>query len=110
MIGRGIQVGKRTPEPYAPCLLVADDDAQIRTLFRRVLQEAGYLVTEARNGREALLALSDRFFELMILDLSMPDTDGFEVLKLARTELPKLKILVISGFMRGPLLEAATLC
>jgi len=103
-------MGKRTPAPYAPCVLVADDEAQIRTLFRRLLEETGYFVTEARNGREALRALSDQFFELMILDLSMPDMDGFEVLKLARTELPNLKVLVMSGFMHGALLEAATLC
>jgi DNA-binding NarL/FixJ family response regulator len=48
-------------------------------------------------------------FRLLVLDLDMPDdgTDGFEILKMVRTELPHLQVLVISGYLRGALLEAA---
>ena len=97
------------PQPYVPCLLIVDDDPETRKLFRRILEEVGYFVAVAENGRQAHAALRDHFFELMILDLAMPDIDGFELLKLAHAELPSLKILVVSGYMKGPMLKAAEL-
>jgi CheY-like chemotaxis protein len=48
-------------------------------------------------------------FDVMILDLNMPEMDGFEVLKFARSELPDLKVIVVSGFMQGTMLKAAKL-
>jgi DNA-binding NarL/FixJ family response regulator len=45
----------------------------------------------------------------MVLDLNMPKPDGFEILKMARAHAPNLKVVVISGFMQGPLLQAALL-
>ena len=98
---------KRLPEPYTPSILVVDDDSDVRVSFRRALEELGYLVTETWSGREALRAFTDRFFDLMILDLSMPGMDGFEVLREARKELPDLKVLVVSSFMGGSLLRAS---
>jgi CheY-like chemotaxis protein len=100
---------KRLPEPYAPAILVVDDDSQVRTLCRRVLEETGYFATEARDGRDALRAIGSTFFEAMVVDLSMPDMDGFEVLRIARAEFPRMKVIIMSGFMSGALLSAARL-
>jgi len=100
-------MGKRKPEPYAPSILVADDDAQLRTLFRRILEEAGYFVTEAAAGRIAVSAARERFFDVLITDLSMPDIDGFELISMIRSELPGIKVLVVSGYMSGGLLPLA---
>jgi DNA-binding NarL/FixJ family response regulator len=47
--------------------------------------------------------------DLLVLDLSMPEPDGFEMLKVLRATKPDLKILVISGFIQGILLRAAQL-
>ena len=94
-------------EPYVPSILVVDDDPQIRTLFRRILEEAGYLVIDAASGRDAHKAASEWLFELMILDLSMPHEDGFEVIRAMRTSAPDLKILVVSDFMGGRMLPVA---
>ncbi len=47
------------------------------------------------------------FFDVMILDLSMPDEDGIELLQFMRSELPHLKVLAVSGFMRGSFLSVA---
>jgi CheY-like chemotaxis protein len=59
-------------------VLVVDDDAGVRQLFRRVLEPEGYTVVEAENGRVALERLRDVSPSVVLLDLMMPEMDGFE--------------------------------
>lgn len=98
---------RKIPVPFSPSILVVDDDEEQRRGFRRPLQELGYFVLEAATGREAESVVRERFFDLMILDLSMPDQDGIELIRLIRTELPRLQVLAVSGFMRGSFLHIA---
>jgi CheY-like chemotaxis protein len=88
-------------------ILVADDDEQVRSLFVKKLAAAGYEVHAARTGQRALDMLKASRFDLLVLDLNMPGTDGFEVLKTTRAEQPHVRVLVISGYMKGALLSAA---
>jgi CheY-like chemotaxis protein len=88
-------------------ILVADDDPQVRQLFVKQLIAAGYEVHAAKSGEHTLAALRAAVFDLLVLDLNMPGTDGFEVLKQVRIEFPHIRVLVISGYMKGALLEAA---
>ena len=74
--------------------------------FRRTLEEAGYLVVEAANGREAWKAVVDRFFDLVVLDISMPEEDGIELICSIRAELPHVKVLAVSEFLGGAFLAA----
>ncbi len=60
-------------------ILVADDDPDIRIFLKTSLEEHGYSVVEAENGREALRLFDEAGPELLILDLSMGELDGFEV-------------------------------
>jgi two-component system NtrC family sensor kinase len=90
-------------------VLIVDDDPQIRKLCRLTLQEKGYGVQEATNGKKALAAIEEGNCDLIVLDLSMPDMDGIEFLMAVRAELPKLKIIVMSGFMGGTMLPTAKL-
>jgi signal transduction histidine kinase/DNA-binding response OmpR family regulator len=62
-------------------VLVVDDDPKTRDMLRRTLQKAGWTVAEAANGCEALEALERAKPALVLLDLLMPDMDGFEVLE-----------------------------
>jgi two-component system OmpR family response regulator len=69
------------------------------------LKSAGYTVSEAGSGRKALDVLRSKCFQVLVLDLDMPDTDSFEVLKAVRSEMPHVRVLVIS--VKHELLEAA---
>ena len=60
-------------------VLVVDDDATLRELLRRILENAGYTVVEAENGRVALERLRTMAPGVILLDLMMPEMDGFEV-------------------------------
>jgi CheY-like chemotaxis protein len=90
-------------------VLVVDDDPQARKFFGEVLNEAGYSVYDACNGLEGKAMIQRAHFDVMILDLNMPEMDGFEVLQFARTQIPDLKIIVASGFIKGMRLKAAKL-
>ncbi|HXA94504.1 MAG TPA: response regulator, partial [Candidatus Dormibacteraeota bacterium] len=59
-------------------VLVVDDDVTVRQLFRRILEPEGYAVVEAENGRQALERLSEMPPSVVLLDLMMPEMDGFE--------------------------------
>jgi CheY-like chemotaxis protein len=59
-------------------ILLAEDNAVNRTLAIRLLEQRGYTVTVAANGREALAALEKEDFDAILMDLQMPELDGFE--------------------------------
>lgn len=90
-----------------PYILLVDDDRQVVTFLKQVLEESGYSVTGTTSGKAALAFLRERRPDLLILDLNMPKVDGFDLLKIGRSEMPYLRILVISGYLKGSLLRAA---
>jgi DNA-binding response OmpR family regulator len=67
-------------------ILVVDDDADIQALTSTVLAGAGYEVALASNGPEALQALREAGFDLVLLDINMPDMSGWETLRLLRAD------------------------
>ena len=86
-------------------ILLADNEPQVRKIFARKLKSAGCAVSEAGSGRKTLDLLRSTHFDVLVLDLDMPSADGFEVLKAVRSEMPHLRVLVIS--MKREFLEAA---
>jgi CheY-like chemotaxis protein len=69
----------RTPAPMQPLrLLLAEDNIINQKLMRRLLEKAGHEVTLARNGRAALEALGQSTFDMVLMDVQMPEMDGFE--------------------------------
>ena len=90
-----------------PHILIADDEPEVRNLFTRLLCRGGYAVTHVGGGGAALTILDEKQVDLLVLDLSMPQPDGFELLKLLRWKRPELRILVVSSYMEGALLKAA---
>lgn len=66
-------------DPTSPRILAVDDELHIRELVRMGLSMQGFTVTEAATGREALDAIEQQRPDLVVLDVMMPDLDGFEV-------------------------------
>lgn len=80
-----------------PSILVVDDEDQIRQLIRTTFEEAGYRVTEASNGKEALAQYRLSPANIVITDILMPDQDGLECITTLRRESPNVKIIAITG-------------
>jgi len=77
------------PMPTAK-LLAVDDDPMNRDMLSRRLEKLGYEVTDAATGREALLRLKEGNFDLVLLDILMPDLDGFQTLEFMKAD-PRLR-------------------
>ena len=80
-------------------ILVVDDNRLNRLKLGRALKQQGHAVTEAENGREALEMLRSQPFDLVLLDILMPEIDGFQVLREMKddTDLRDIPVIVISG-------------
>jgi DNA-binding response OmpR family regulator len=71
-------------------ILVVDDDENILSLERTILEQKGFEVTAARGGAEALKLLAEATFDLVLLDVMMPEVDGFTVCRKIQED-PRLK-------------------
>ena len=78
-------------------ILVVDDDKNIRLLFRAELENAGYTVVTASDGVEALEIMDREHIDLVVLDIMMPNMDGYEFTRLLRESQNNLPILMVSA-------------
>jgi CheY-like chemotaxis protein len=78
-------------------LLIADDDTDTRDTMSLLLQRAGFEVSVARNGAQALEMQRECPAEVLITDLFMPEMDGLEAIDRFRQEHPGVKIVAMSG-------------
>ena len=76
-------------------ILIVDDEAPIRALMRATLTMAGHTVAEAGGGEEALEKIKKQNFDLVVLDIMMPVTDGYEVLERIKAIPSRASIPVI---------------
>ena len=79
-------------------VMITDDHAIVRQVLKQILSETGDIsVTgEAENGIQAIRIIRQQAFDVMLLDISLPDRNGIEVLKQARKECPDLAVLMLS--------------
>ncbi|MGH9326186.1 MAG: response regulator transcription factor [Terriglobia bacterium] len=82
-------------------ILVVDDEPQIRRVMRATLATGGYEVGDARSGEEALAALRDSAFDLVLLDMNMPGLDGLETCRALRAGRPDSDLAIIMLTVRG---------
>ncbi|HWP82302.1 MAG TPA: response regulator [Bacteroidota bacterium] len=79
-------------------ILVVDDEDALRTVLSSELEGEGYQVASAADGEEAIKLLGAQQFDLILLDIKMPNVDGFEVLKFVKQQAPKTKVIMLTGF------------
>src|SRR5881392_3307019 len=79
-------------------VLVIDDEADIREGLQMLLESEGYAVDMAQNGTEGLAQLDARAYDLVLLDLMMPDKSGMEVLAEAREKDRETPIFMITAY------------
>jgi DNA-binding response OmpR family regulator len=78
-----------------PRLLVVDDDSLITSIFEAILRSEGYDVITAQDGREALELVRQAPFDLVLLDLLLPDMDGWTVLQQLREIRPSTRAVIL---------------
>lgn len=103
---------KTTTSPTATAtaerILVVDDDATARLLMRAALRKAGYEVTLAQGGKEALRQFEAETFDMVMLDVDMPDMNGYEVCAALRLQSAALlPVLMVTGMDDVASVEAA---
>jgi two-component system response regulator AtoC len=79
-------------------LLVADDDASIRSLLKQLLSEEGFTVLEASTGIEVVDMVKESSPDLVIMDVRMPELDGIEALSRVKATNPKTAVLIMTAF------------
>jgi DNA-binding response OmpR family regulator len=82
--------------PMNPRVLVIDDEPDVRSLLCELLADRGYLVEEARDGADGLRVLYDKRPDLVLLDLAMPQMDGWRTLERIR-ELSDVPVLILTS-------------
>ncbi len=85
-------------------LLIVDDDPFMRELLVESLSQEGYQVTAAEDGKQAQHALNLNEFQVALLDLSLPDMDGMELIEAVSNGSPEAQIIIMTGY---PSLESA---
>lgn len=80
-----------------PYILVVDDEPAIRELIQDILQDEGYQVTIAEDGKTARACLAERLPQLVLLDIWMPDIDGISLLREFKQQEPHLAVVMMSG-------------
>lgn len=95
-----------------PNVLIADDSIAVRKVAERLLTEAGFGVTLAANGEEALAYLAKETPDLVVTDVIMPDKSGYEVCAFVRAQstLANTPVLLISGIVNDEVTKQAESC
>ena len=86
-----------------PTVFIVEDNVPLGNLYKRVLEHAGMNVVQAKNCQEAYARLEEQVPSAMLLDLTLPDGDGFDIVDYVkgRPQFQDTRIAVVSGFERS---------
>ncbi|MDO3377285.1 sigma-54-dependent transcriptional regulator [Geoalkalibacter halelectricus] len=79
-------------------VLIVDDEADVCNFLRRLLSRKGYAVTTATNEAETLAALHGAAYQVAMVDLKLPDTDGLTLLRQIKAHHPACEVIIMTGF------------
>jgi len=82
----------------ARILVVDDDDEGIRKVLKTILEEEGYVVDTAKNGKEAIKKSNTKFYNLALIDIRLPDIEGTKLLNAMKETTPKMVKIIITGY------------
>jgi len=100
-MSEAVMIPHRPPEASAPAgglVLIIDDEAGIRESLQTLLEFEGYHVESAASGEEGLSRLDERAFDLVLLDLALPDRNGIDVLTEIRAHHAQLPVIMITAY------------
>ena len=83
-------------------ILVIDDDPAIRDTLEALLSAEGYQVEVAQTGKEAIAKTEETWFNLVLIDIRLPDLSGIELLTKLKDGTPKMRKIIVTGFPTLP--------
>lgn len=93
--------------PNPDTILIVDDEAGVRDVTRKILEQAGFTVRTAKSGHEALVLMERELPSVLILDLGMPEMDGAATLKQVRKTWSGVPVIMHTGYATGALMDRA---
>lgn len=79
-------------------ILIVDDDESIRKILSAILEDEGYVVETAENGREAIDKSNEKICNLALIDVRLPDIEGVVLLAKLKETMPRMRKIIITGF------------
>ncbi len=79
-------------------ILVIDDETEIRESLEQLLQLEGYKADTASTGEEGLRRIENGLFDLVLLDINLPDRNGLDLLQQIKRESPELGVIMITAY------------
>lgn len=79
-------------------ILLVDDDEDLLELYKETLEEEGFYVDTAKNGREAVEKVKEKNYDLVVLDIRMPEMNGIEALGHILSEKKEIKIILNTAY------------
>ena len=79
-------------------ILVVDDDKEVAYVMRRVLEGQGYFVEVAATGCEAVRKSQNNAYNVLFLDIRLPDVEGVDLLRLMKDTVPKARKIILTGY------------
>ncbi len=80
-----------------PTVLVIDDEEGIRKLLTTVLNENEYLADSAKNGQEAIMKINEKYYNIALIDIILPDINGVELLTKIKETKPRTRKIIMTG-------------
>ena len=90
-------------------MLIIDDESEVRSLLTRTLTQAGYEVVAVASGDEGTRACRQQSFDMVVVDMVLPEKDGLETMMEIRRGSPKARIIAMSGAPRAPIMDPLSL-
>jgi len=88
----------KNPKTKQQRILIVNDEKGIRIVLSDILREKGYLVKGVKDGYEAIKAVDEESFDLVIVDLRMPQMDGIKVLENIKKKNPQIPVIISTGY------------